>query len=304
MQTFDVHVLGCGSALPTARHKPSSQVVNLREKLLMLDCGEGTQEQWRRTGLSWMKLGQIFITHAHGDHVFGLPGMISTMGLLGRTAGLQIFGPATLKPFLDCVLQSFCEHLSFEVTFTPIDTTRHEVVFEDRSMRVWSLPLHHRTPCAGYLIEEKSGLPHIRREMIDFYGIPTWAINLIKQGSDWIAADGTTVPNSILTSPPDPVRRYAYCTDTICSRQLTEWIEGIDLLYHEATYASTEKARADRHAHSTAAEAASIAREAHVKRLMIGHFSARYEDEQLLLHEAQTIFPSTFLANEGLKTAV
>ena len=290
--------------MPTARHKPSSQVVDLRDKLLMLDCGEGTQEQWRRTGLSWMKLGHVFISHAHGDHVFGLPGMISTMGLLGRTAGLHVFGPETLRPFMDCVLQSFCDHLSYEVTFTAIDTSKHEVVFEDRSMKVWSLPLRHRVPCAGYLIEEKPGLPHIRREMIDFYNVPTWAINRIKQGDDWIADDGTVVPHERLTSPADPVRRYAYCSDTMYSPQLAQWLDGVDLLYHEATYATGEKARADKHGHSTAAEAAALAIKANVKKLMIGHFSARYDDEQLLLDEAKAIFPNTLLAKEGLVVKV
>lgn len=300
MQTFDVHVLGCGSALPTVRHKPSSQVVNLREKLLMLDCGEGTQEQWRRTGLSWTKLGHIFITHTHGDHVFGLPGMLSTMGLLGRTSSLQIYGTELLRPFMEHVLQSFCSCMPYEVTYIPIDTGVHEVVWEDGSMKVWSIPLHHRTPCAGFLIEEKPGLPHIRREMIDFYQIPIWAINRIKQGEDWVTADGTVVPNARLTSPADPIRRYAYCTDTMPTHSIVPWIEGADLLFHEATYASDKKEQARKVGHSTAAEAATIAREAGVKQLMIGHFSSRYEDEHQHLEEAQAIFPNTILAREGL----
>ena len=266
----------------------------------MLDCGEGTQEQWRRTGLSWLKLTHIFITHAHGDHVFGLPGMLSTMGLLGRTAPLYVHGPSELKPFMDCVLTTFCQQMSYEVTYIVVDTKVHDVVYEDRSMKVWSLPLLHRTPCAGYLIEEKPGLPHIRREMIDFYGVPVWAINRIKQGDDWQMEDGTVVPNSRLTSPADPVRRYAYCSDTMYSPQLAEWVEGIDLLYHEATFTSDAKIRASQYGHSTAADAATIAQKAGVKKLVIGHFSARNIDETPLLDEARRIFPNTILANEGL----
>ncbi len=304
MQLFDVHILGCGSALPTARHKPSAQVVNLREKLLLLDCGEGTQEQWRRSGLGWQKLGHVFITHAHGDHVFGLPGLISTMGLMGRTAGLHIYGPAELKPYIDVVLSCFCQLLSYEVTFHVVDTRKHAVVFEDRSMRVWTLPLQHRTPCAGYLIEEKPGLPHIRREMIDHYGVPTWAINRIKQGDDWQMDDGTVVPHSQLTSPPDPVRRYAYCTDTMYIPQLASLVEGVDLLYHEATYSSEDAVRASKYGHSTATDAARLAKDAAAKRLMIGHYSARYDDETVLLNEAKAIFPNTILAKEGLQVHV
>lgn len=300
MQTFDLHILGCGSALPTQRHLPTSQVINLREKLLMIDCGEGAQLAWRRTHLSPMKLGHIFISHAHGDHVFGLPGLISTMGLLGRTATLHIFGPAELKSFLDIILQQFCAGLEYEVVFTAVDTRKHEVIFEDRSMEVTTLPLHHLVPCCGFLIKEKPTLPHIRREMIDFYEIPNWAINNIKQGADWTMPDGTIVPHTKLTSPPDPVRSYAYCSDTMPVKHLPEWIEGVDTLFHEATFADSDAQRANQVGHSTARQAATIAKEAKVKRLVIGHFSARYDDEQILLKEAQEVFPNTILASEGM----
>lgn len=226
--------------------------------------------------------------------------MLSTMGLLGRTAPMYVHGPSELKPFMDCVLTTFCQQMSYEVTYIVVDTKVHDVVYEDRSMKVWSLPLLHRTPCAGYLIEEKPGLPHIRREMIDFYGVPVWAINRIKQGDDWQMEDGTVVPNSRLTSPADPVRRYAYCSDTMYSPQLVEWVEGIDLLYHEATFTSDAIIRASQYGHSTAADAATIALKAGVKKLVIGHFSARNIDETPLLDEARRIFPNTILANEGL----
>ena len=168
-------------------------------------------------------------------------------------------------------------------------------------MEVWSLPLSHRLPCCGYLIREKAGLPHIRREMIDFYGIPVWAINTLKAGADWELPDGSVVPHARLTTPPDRVRSYAYCSDTMPRQDLVEWIEGVDLLYHEATYAETEATLAEKYGHSTALQAATVAKQANIRRLMIGHFSSRYEDEDVLLREAQSVFPNTILAYEGLK---
>ena len=304
MQTFDLHILGCGSALPTRRHLPTSQVINLRNKLMMIDCGEGAQLSWRHTRLGWDKLTHIFISHAHGDHVFGLPGLISTMALLGRTAPLFIHGPSTLRPFIQCVLANFCQNMDYEVEFTAIDTTCHELIFEDRSMEVWSLPLSHRVPCCGYLIKEKPGQPHIRREMIDYYGIPTWAINRIKAGDDWQTPDGETVPNARLTTPPDPVRSYAYCSDTMPVAAMSEWIHGVTLLYHEATYGDDRADNAALYCHSTARQAAEVARAAEVQRLLIGHYSARYEDENVLLQQAQSVFPDTILASEGMCIAV
>lgn len=300
MQTFDVHILGCGSALPTRRHMPSSQVVNLRDKLLMLDCGEGTQLQWRHTGLSWMKLGHIFITHSHGDHVFGLPGLISTMCLMGRTAPLFVHGPAQLRPFLQCVLANFCSDMDYEVQFQAIDTTAHAIVFEDRSMEVWSLPLDHRVACCGFLIKEKPGQPHIRREMLDFYGIPNWAINRIKDGEDWQTESGEVIPHTRLTTPADPVRSYAYVSDTKPVAEMSEWLRGINLLYHEATYGEDKISHAEKYCHSTARQAAEVALGAGVGQLLIGHYSARYDDERVLLDEARSVFENTILADEGL----
>lgn len=301
MQPFDIHILGCGSALPTRKHLPSSQVVNLREKLLLIDCGEGAQLAWRTTGLNWQKISHILLTHAHGDHVFGLPGFLSTMGLLGRTAPIYVHGPSSLQTFVEYMKAHFFADIDYEIHFQPVDTTAHEIIFEDRSMEVWSLPLQHRLPCCGYLIKEKEGLPHIRREMIDFYGIPVWAINRIKAGDDWTTEDGTTVPHARLTTPPDRVRSYAYCSDTMAVEGLTEWVHGVDLLYHEATYADSERALAERYGHSTARQAATVAKEANVGQLMIGHFSSRYADETILLREAQEVFAKTILAREGLR---
>lgn len=300
-QKFDIHIIGCGSALPTRKHLPSCQVVDVRDKLLLLDCGEGAQLAWRKTGLNWQKITHIFLTHAHGDHIFGLPGLLSTMGLLGRTAPLYIHGPSQLQTFVEFMKAHFLADMDYEIHFTAVDTTSHALIFEDRSMEVWSLPLNHRVPCCGYLIKEKSGQRHIRRDMIDFYQIPTWAINNIKAGEDWTTAEGDIIPNERLTTPPDPVRSYAYCSDTMPVSELAEWIHEVDLLYHEATYAEAEINHAQRYAHSTASQAAGIAKAAHAKKLLLGHYSARYENEDILLEEAKTVFDNTFLAQEELR---
>ena len=280
---------------------PSAQVVNLRDKLLLIDCGEGAQLAWRHTGLNWQRITHIFLSHAHGDHVFGLPGLQSTMGLLGRTSPLYVHGPSNLQAYVDFTREHFCSDMDYDVHFQPLDTTQHQLIFEDRSMEVWSLPLRHRVPCCGYLIKEKPGLPHIRREMIDFYEIPTWAINRIKAGEDWTTPDGNLIPNNRLTTPPDPVRSYAYCSDTMYVPELAEWCKDVTLMYHEATYADAESSHADKYGHSTARQAATVAKAAHAHRLALGHFSARYEDENVLLQEAKEVFENTILAQERLR---
>jgi ribonuclease Z len=300
MGDFNIHVLGCGSALPTTRHLATSQVVELRDKQYMIDCGEGTQVQMRNLRIRFNRLGHIFITHLHGDHCFGLPGLISTLGMLGRTGDLVIHGPKELSTFLNCVLTEFCRGLEFKVIFEPVDTTTHALVMEDRSLSVYSIPLKHRIPTCGYLFSEKPKEPHIIREMTDFYQVPIKWMKDIKQGKDYITPEGETIPNSWLTHPAEPPKRYAFCSDTAYNPEIIPIIEGVDLLYHEATFADSDEARAKETFHSTARQAATIARDAHVKKLMIGHYSARYEDCTILKQEADTIFPETILANEGL----
>lgn len=302
MQRFDVHILGCGSALPTRKHLPSAQVVNLRDKLLLLDCGEGTQLAWRYTGLNWQNITHIFLSHAHGDHIFGLPGFVSTMGLLGRTSPLFIHGPADLQAFVEFTKK--ITGVEYEIHFQALDSTQHALIFEDRSMEIWTLPLNHRVPCCGYLIQEKQGLPHICRKMIDFYEVPNWAINRIKTGEDWTKPDGEVIPHSRFTTPPDPVRSYAYCSDTMPVPELAEWCRDVSLMYHEATYAEAESTLADNYGHSTARQAATIASAAHAHQLMIGHYSSRYQDEEVLLQEAKEVFENTILAEEKLRIAL
>ena len=299
MAEFNINILGCGSALPTTRHLATSQIVDLRDKLYMIDCGEGTQVQMRRMRVRFGRLAPIFISHLHGDHCFGLPGLISTLGMLGRTGELVVHGPKEVETYLRPVMDLFCRGMEFEVRFNPVDTRSHSLVMEDRSLSVYSIPLKHRIPTCGYLFAEKPKEAHIIREMTDFYQVPVRCMKDIKQGQDYVTPEGEVVPNSRLTRPAAPPKRYAFCSDTAYNRSIIPIIEGADLLYHEATFAECDLARAKETFHSTARQAAEIARDAHVKRLVIGHYSARYEDLSELHREAEAVFPGTILGNEG-----
>lgn len=299
MAEFNINILGCGSALPTTRHLATSQIVDLRDKLYMIDCGEGTQVQMRRMRVRFGRLAHIFISHLHGDHCFGLPGLISTLGMLGRTGELVVHGPKEVETYLRPVMDLFCRGMEFEVRFNPVDTRSHSLVMEDRSLSVYSIPLKHRIPTCGYLFAEKPKEAHIIREMTDFYQVPVRCMKDIKQGQDYVTPEGEVVPNSRLTRPAAPPKRYAFCSDTAYNRSIIPIIEGADLLYHEATFAECDLARAKETFHSIARQAAEIARDAHVKRLVIGHYSARYEDLSELHREAEAVFPGTILGNEG-----
>lgn len=299
MQPFKLHILGCGSALPTTRHCPSMQVVECRGKMYMIDCGEGAQLQLRKASLPFEKIGHIFISHLHGDHCFGLIGIISTFGLLGRRSALHVYAPKELEPMLQAQLDLFFNHdIGYDVLFHPVDTTLQQVIFEDHSLTVETIPLCHRMPCAGYLFREKQSLPHIRRDMIDFYGIPVSQINNIKSGQGYTLPDGTLIPHEQLVTPADAPRSYAYCSDTRYMPTLHEAVSGVSSLYHEATYADDKLASAEAYCHSTARQAATVARQAGVGKLLLGHYSARYTDEQILLNEAKEEFENTFLTNE------
>lgn len=300
MATFDLNILGCGSALPTTRHNASSQVINLRDKLYMIDCGEGTQLQMRKMKIKFSRLNHIFISHLHGDHSLGLPGLVSTLGMLGRMGDLFVYGPAEVGEYVQVIEKLFCQGSPFQMKFQAVDTNNYNLVMEDRSVSVYSLPMKHRVPCCGYLFVEKERSPHIIREMIDFYKIPISKIELIKQGADFVTEEGEVIPNKILTRPAEPAKRYAYCSDTAFFPKIVPYIEGVDLLYHEATFLEADSARAYETFHSTTKQAASIARDAQVKKLLIGHYSARYIDLLPLEKEAKSIFHNTLLANEGM----
>ena len=228
MEKFDIHILGCGSALPTTRHQATSQVLNIREKLFMIDCGEGAQVQLRRAKLKFSRLNHIFISHLHGDHCFGLMGLISTFGMLERTADLHIHAHADLQRLLEPQLEFFCKGMPYQVVFHPFNPGERTVIYDDRSVSVETIPLRHRLPTCGFLFREKPTPNHIRRDMIDFYGVPICMMNRIKNGEDYTLEDGRVIPNSELTTPSDPPRAYAYCSDTVylprIAAQVLEWI--------------------------------------------------------------------------------
>ena len=304
MEKFEVTILGCGSATPSPKHYTSSQVVEVRGKLFMVDCGEGTQIQLRRSRVAFARINHIFISHIHGDHCFGLLGMVSSFGLLGRTAPLFIHAPQDLGPMFLQEMAFYCRDLEFQVEFQGYDPAKTSVVYDDRSVTVTAFPLRHRVPCAGFLFQEKATSDHLDREAADFYGVPQWDYNRIKEGGDFITADGQLIPHSRLTKPAEPGRSYAYCCDTAYNPSMIPVIKGADLMYHDCTYSDQDLDRAKKHFHSTSSDAARTAVEAEAGKLILGHFSARYPDETILLQEASRIFPNTILAQENLTITI
>lgn len=265
----------------------------------MVDCGEGTQIQLRRSRIGFTRIGHVFISHLHGDHCFGLLGMISTFGMLGRTAPLHIYAPQELEHLLQMELELYCKGLEYEVVFHAVDTTKSAIVYEDRSLTVTSIPLEHRIPCCGYLFREKPTLPHIRRDMIDCFEIPLWQVNNIKNGADGVTPTGEVIAHERLVTAPDPVRSYAYCSDTRYMPRLADAVKGVNVLYHESTYSASNEERAQMYFHSTSRQAAQTALDAGVGQLVLGHFSARYENDEVMRAEAAEVFPNVVLANEN-----
>lgn len=298
MEPFEVHILGCGSALPTTRHNATSQIVRICNKQFMIDCGEGTQLQMRRSHIHFSFVNHIFISHLHGDHCFGLIGLISTFGLLGRTAPLHIYADPLLQRLMQPQLNFFCNGLKYPLHFHNIDATKQAVIYEDKSITVETIPLQHRIPCCGFLFKEKPKKRHLIASMIEYYNIPIHLRAGIKEGNDYTTTDGTIIPNSRLTTDADHSRSYAFCSDTLPCPGIAEQIKEVNLLYHEATFAEAEESRAKETFHSTARQAAQIAKAANVKQLVIGHFSSRYKDDEPLLKEAKEVFPATSLADE------
>ena len=300
MEPFRVHILGCGSALPTLKHNPSSQIVEIRGKCFLIDCGEGTQTQLRRSKIKFTRISAVFISHVHGDHCFGLIGMVSTFGMLGRTAPLHIYAPAGFSNIMKMQIDFFCKDLEYEVVFHDVDTNAKNIIYEDRSLTVETVPLSHRVPCCGFIFREKQTLPHILRDMTDYYKVPVSQFNNIKNGVDWVDEEGNVIPYTRLTTPSEPARSYAYCSDTKYLPMLHECLKDVCVLYHESTYSKEDEDMAKMYFHSTAAQAAQVASDANVGKLVLGHYSARYEDENRLLEEAKNIFPNTVLSDEGL----
>ena len=297
--TFSLFILGSSSALPTSKRFPTAHVLNIQERFFLIDCGEGTQMQLRRMHFKLGRLNHIFISHLHGDHVFGLFGLLSSLGLMGREQDLQLYGPPQLERVILQHIKMFDIHLPYKVIFYPLKCERSEVVYEDKVLTVRHFPLSHRIPACGYLFTEKERIRNFRPGVIEKYRIPITKRKGIQQGNDFVTEEGKIVSNEQLTLPGPLPRSYAFCSDTQYDRSIIQFVKGVDLLYHEATFSNADVDRAHETKHSTARQAALIAREAGVKKLVIGHFSARYKDLNLLLEEAREIFPATFLAEDG-----
>lgn len=302
MAKFQVNILGCGSATPSARHQPTCQVIDFRDKLFMIDCGEGAQNNFRRLGLKFSRLGHIFISHLHGDHVFGLPGLLSTMSLHGVQGAVTIHVFREGAELLKSWMEYFNRQCTYNIIYDIMEPGERRVIYEDQGLTVETFPLYHRIACTGFIFREKPNMRHLRGDMVKYLSIPVSMLQGIKNGLDYVASDGTVVPNERITTPPDPSVSYAYCSDTLYDRRVAKDIAGVDTVYHEATYHSSLEATARERGHSTSLQAAEIARAAGAKRLILGHFSKRYiHGEQPLLDEAVTVFPDAILANECMR---
>lgn len=301
MSTFSIHTLGCGSAKPTLRHQPSSTVVDHRGNLFMVDCGEGAQYAFQKQHLKFSRLGHIFLTHLHGDHVLGLPGLVSSLGLGGAGGCLTIHTFADGKKILSSIFRFFAGDLPFDIEFNII-RPEEAVIFENSSLTVRTIPLQHRVPTVGFVFEEKPKLRHIRREMTDFHKVPVAMMSALRQGADYTKPDGAVIPNAMLTSDADPSLSYAHISDTAYMPEIAKKIGPVDLLFHETTYLEKNAAEARQRGHSTARQAAAVARDCRAKALLTGHYSSRYKNDEDFRKEALDIFPNVILNREGLVT--
>lgn len=298
--TFSITILGTSSALPTVNKNPSAHALNVYEQIFLVDCGEGTQKQLVRAGISPLQVNAIFITHLHGDHVYGIWGLISTMGLLGRRTPLTIFAPRPFDEMLEHHIKYFDDHLPFKLEWKEVRTREHQMIFENKVMEVWTIPLRHRVPCAGYFFKEKTPAINIHKHLIEKHQLSLAQIVKAKAGEDITLDDGTTIPSSELTYIPYQARSYAYLSDTEYSAKAAELVKGVSVLYHEATYMAADKSRAKQTGHSTTAQAAKAAVVSEADQLIIGHFSSRYRgDFSDVLKEATDVFANTVLAREG-----
>ena len=299
--SFKLTILGSSSAIPTIDRNPTAQLLNVNERFFLIDCGEGTQVQLRKYQLSFQRISHIFISHLHGDHYFGLIGLISSMHLLGRKKDLHIHAHKELKEIIDLQLRSSDTELNFPLFFHPIPEDLEGVIFEDDNIKVSNLLLDHSIKCSGFVFEEIRSKRKIIKSEVEKLNVPYDKMKSLKNGVDWINKKGEIIPNEQLTIENSKPHTYAFCSDTRYNEQLISKIEGVDLLYHETTFKKALEERAFQTGHSTTLQAASIARRSNVKSLLIGHYSQRYRDFQELADESKEIFENVIVSYAGLE---
>lgn len=294
-----LNILGCHSATPLENAHTTSQVLEVKDHLFLIDCGEGTQIQLRQQKIKFSRIKHIFISHLHGDHFYGLVGLVSTFRLLGRTADLHINGPKGIKEVLTLQLKLANSWTDYNLFFHELEKKESELIFEDDSLKIHTIPLDHRVYTNGFLFEEKPGLRRLDKEKIKNYNIPHYDFQNLKLGKDLILEDGTVLKNETVTLDPNPIKRYAFCSDTAYNESIAPLIKEVDLLYHEATFLNAHENLAEKTKHSTAEQAAKIAQLAQVNRLVLGHFSSRYREKNNFIAEASPFFDAVELAADG-----
>jgi ribonuclease Z len=292
-------ILGCYAATPRTITNPTSQLLEINNRMFLIDCGEGTQVQLRKNKIKFSKINQVFISHLHGDHFFGLIGLISTFSLLGRTTDLHIYGPKGIKEIILLQLRLSNSWTNYGLYFHELESDESETIFEDEKVLVKTIPLKHRVYTNGFLFQEKAGARKLNMDAVLNYEIESCYYQKIKNGKDITLEDGRIIPNSELTFDPLPPKSYAFCSDTVYYEAVIPIIENVDVLYHESTFLESEESLAQKTLHSTAKEAARIALKANVKQLILGHYSTRYESITLFKEEAETVFPEVLLAEDG-----
>ena len=291
-------ILGCHSASPHENKNPTAQLLDIRGHRFLIDCGEGTQVQLRKAKVSFVHIKHIFISHLHGDHFYGLPGLVSSFRLLGREAPLHIYGPKGIKQAVTLLLKLANSWTNFPLHFYELESSNSECIFEDDNVIIHTIPLKHRVYTNGFLFAEKEGFRRVNAEAAHAAGIDKSQFRLLQLGQD-VQVDGVLIKNSSVTQNPHPPKKYAYCSDTAYFPEIIPVIQGADWLYHEATFLQQHESLAQQTQHSTAHEAATIARDANVGRLILGHYSARYKNLDLFAQEAKVIFPNVLLASDG-----
>lgn len=297
---FELTILGSGSSIPTYNRNSAAQVLNVLERHFLIDCAEATQHQLRRFHIPYNKINHIFISHLHGDHFFGLMGFLSTLSLQGRRGEMHIYADARLQEIIDCQMKITHSRFVFPVIFHAL-SRKEELIYEDKVCTVMSFPLkhHYETPVCGFLFREKERERTIRKDEAVTWKVPVAFMQYLKKGADYITPEGEIVSNKCLTVAPPPSRSYAYMTDTLFRERFAGYVQGVDLLYHEATYSKEDAVLAKEGYHSTAEQAATLAKLAGVKKLLLGHISARYTEPECLLPEARAVFPETFICSDG-----